>query len=47
MDWRIKGAIQKVLGKLPGGDRMHYVLQWLGPLGGVLFRRGRYRQYYR
>ena len=27
--------------------RMHYVLQWLGPLGGVLFRRGRYSQYYR
>ena len=26
---------------------MHHVLQWLGPLGGVLFRRGRYRQYYR
>lgn len=25
---------------------MHHVLQWLGPLGGVLFRRGRYRQYY-
>jgi len=25
---------------------MHYVLHWLGPLGGVLFRRGRYRQYY-
>jgi catechol 2,3-dioxygenase-like lactoylglutathione lyase family enzyme len=27
--------------------RMHYVLQWFGPLGGVLFRRGRYRNYYR
>ena len=26
--------------------RMHYVLQLLGPLGGVLFRRGRYRRYY-
>jgi catechol 2,3-dioxygenase-like lactoylglutathione lyase family enzyme len=26
---------------------MHYVVQWLGPLGGLLFRRGRYRQYYR
>jgi glyoxylase I family protein len=25
---------------------MHYVLQWLGPLGGVLFRRGMYKQYY-
>ena len=25
---------------------MHYVLQWLGPLGGVLFRRGMYRRYY-
>ena len=25
---------------------MHHVLQWLGPLGGVLFRRGRYKQYY-
>jgi catechol 2,3-dioxygenase-like lactoylglutathione lyase family enzyme len=27
--------------------RMHHVLRWLGPLGGVLFRRGRYSQYYR
>ncbi len=25
---------------------MHHVVQWLGPLGGWLFRRGRYRQYY-
>ena len=25
---------------------MYYVLSWLGPLGGVLFRRGRYKQYY-
>ena len=25
---------------------MHYVLQWLGPLGGVLFRRGMYKRYY-
>jgi catechol 2,3-dioxygenase-like lactoylglutathione lyase family enzyme len=25
---------------------MHYVLGWLGPLGGWLFRRGRYRKYY-
>lgn len=25
---------------------MHYVVQWLGPLGGWLFRRGMYRQYY-
>jgi hypothetical protein len=25
---------------------MHYVAQWLGPLGGWLFRRGMYRQYY-
>jgi catechol 2,3-dioxygenase-like lactoylglutathione lyase family enzyme len=25
---------------------MHYVLAWLGPLGGVLFRRGMYKQYY-
>jgi catechol 2,3-dioxygenase-like lactoylglutathione lyase family enzyme len=25
---------------------MHYVLDWLGPLGGWLFRRGMYRQYY-
>jgi catechol 2,3-dioxygenase-like lactoylglutathione lyase family enzyme len=25
---------------------MHYVLAWLGPLGGALFRRGRYKQYY-
>lgn len=27
MDWRIKGAIQKVLGVLPGGERAHYWLQ--------------------
>jgi catechol 2,3-dioxygenase-like lactoylglutathione lyase family enzyme len=26
---------------------MYYVLQWLGPLGGWLFRRGVYRKYYR
>lgn len=25
---------------------MHQVLHWLGPLGGWLFRRGRYRKYY-
>ena len=25
---------------------MHHVLSWLGPLGGWLFRRGLYRQYY-
>ena len=25
---------------------MHLVLQWLGPLGGWIFRRGMYRQYY-
>ena len=25
---------------------MHYVLNWLGPLGGWLFRRGMYRRYY-
>ena len=25
---------------------MHYVLDWGGPLGGFLFRRGRYKKYY-
>ena len=25
---------------------MYHVLNWLGPLGGVSFRRGMYRQYY-
>jgi catechol 2,3-dioxygenase-like lactoylglutathione lyase family enzyme len=25
---------------------MYYVLGWLGPLGGWMFRRGRYRKYY-
>jgi catechol 2,3-dioxygenase-like lactoylglutathione lyase family enzyme len=25
---------------------MHHVLNWLGPLGGWLFKRGMYRQYY-
>ncbi len=27
--------------------RMHFVLQWLGPLGGWIFRRGMYKHYYR
>src|SRR5262245_30543778 len=27
MDWRVEGAIQKVLGYVPGGDRIHYMLQ--------------------
>jgi catechol 2,3-dioxygenase-like lactoylglutathione lyase family enzyme len=26
--------------------KMHHVLGWLGPLGGWLFRRGMYKQYY-
>lgn len=26
--------------------RMYYVLGWLGPLGGWMFRRGMYRKYY-
>ena len=26
---------------------MYYVLDWLGPLGGWIFRRGMYRKYYR
>jgi hypothetical protein len=25
---------------------MYYVLGWLGPVGGWLFRRGMYKQYY-
>ena len=25
---------------------MYHVLNWLGPLGGRIFRRGMYRQYY-
>lgn len=33
MDWRVKGAIQKVLGYVPGGDHLHYVLQRRG--GGL------------
>jgi SAM-dependent methyltransferase len=33
MDWRVKGVIQKVLGGVPGGDRVHYMLQ---RRGGVL-----------
>jgi hypothetical protein len=27
--------------------KMHYVLAWGGALGGWLFRRGMYKQYYR
>lgn len=27
MDWRLKGTIQKVLGYVPGGGRIHYMLQ--------------------
>jgi predicted O-methyltransferase YrrM len=27
MDWRVKGAIQKALGYVPGGERIHYMLQ--------------------
>ena len=33
MDWRLKGAIQKVLGVVPGGDRIHLLLQRRG--GGL------------
>lgn len=33
MDWRIKGSIQKVLGYVPGGNRIHYLLQRRG--GGL------------
>ncbi len=33
MDWRLKGAIQKVLGHVPGGERIHYLLQQRG--GGL------------
>ncbi len=33
MDWRIKAAIQKVLGYVPGGGRVHYLLQRRG--GGL------------
>jgi len=25
---------------------MYHVLKWLGPLGGWIFRRGMYKQYY-
>jgi SAM-dependent methyltransferase len=27
VDWRLKGTIQKVLGYMPGGGRIHYMLQ--------------------
>jgi len=33
VDWRIKGTIQKVLGYVPGGERIHYLLQRRG--GGL------------
>lgn len=26
--------------------KMHYVIKWLGPLGGWVFRRGMYKKYY-
>jgi SAM-dependent methyltransferase len=38
MDWRIKGTIQKVLGYVPAGDRIHY---WLQGRGGGLADFGR------
>jgi SAM-dependent methyltransferase len=33
MDWRLKGAIQKLLGHVPGGERIHAALQRRG--GGL------------
>ncbi len=33
MHWRVKGAIQRVLGKVPAGDRLHFHLQ--RRLGGL------------
>jgi SAM-dependent methyltransferase len=33
MDWRIKGTLQKVLGYVPAGERLHHVLQ--RRLGGL------------
>ncbi|MBX3210656.1 MAG: class I SAM-dependent methyltransferase [Labilithrix sp.] len=33
MHWRVKGAIQKVLGRVPGGARVHHLLQRYG--GGL------------
>src|SRR5882672_3101259 len=33
MNWRIKGGIQKLLGYVPGGDKIHYELQRRG--GGL------------
>ena len=33
MHWRVKGAIQKVLGHVPGGAQVHYLLQRYG--GGL------------
>jgi SAM-dependent methyltransferase len=33
VDWRVKGAIQKVLGYVPGGERIHLMLQRRG--GGL------------
>ena len=33
MNWRVKGMLQQVLGRLPGGERVHYLLQ--RRLGGL------------
>lgn len=33
MNWRIKGSIQRLLGHVPGGERLHFRLQRLG--GGL------------
>lgn len=33
MHWRVKGAIQRVLGNLPAGERLHYLLQ--SKVGGL------------
>ena len=36
MDWRIKGAIQKALGYVPMGDRIHHALQRRAGLAGFI-----------
>ena len=44
---RVEGLADVMLNEMIDLGHMYYVLKWLGPLGGWLFRRGMYKAYYR